>query len=356
MKLRTFVVVLLSVLPWASAAQAQFLSRLANPTIDVTIEHPPDLNIQADTIVFGQADGLCANEIAQALVDEFLDAGLDVVDRDHLDGILAEHDLAARGLSDPSTMVAVGELIGPSALVSVREARCASKQETSEGKRTKYEDRQVTEKDDEGNEKTKSVRVPVSVTTRIARTSVDLRVSVRVVDLTTGRVFAGRSFAASPTLANSLDLEYSWEVGVAHAVRGDYEPALENLRQAALLRPGTIVDEAIRETRAAQSAREAIEKFNQETESLAEARELFLAERTEAEQELSEAVATSALTNEDIVEMAKVGLPDAVIVARIENARTAFSIGTGDLKALSDAGVSETIVVAMISAGSRVDP
>ncbi len=436
------MLVLVSLLAWAFAAEAQLLARLANPTIDVSIEHPPELNIQVDTIVFGQAVGNCADEITQALIDDFLNSGLDIVDRDHLDAILAEHDLAARGLSDPSTMLAVGEIVGPSALISVRATRCAPKRETFDSKSTRSKRLyRETEEDDEGNKKTTSVSVPVTVTTRTARTSVDMRVSMRVIDLTTGRVFGGRSFAASPALENGLELDHSedesspehppeslvmdlavgsvlaevrrmffpwiearqvvfynndrcglksayrtlqigdpdrvielsrrnleacrenrkakkkvlanayYNLGMVQTIVGDYEEALGNLTQAERLRPGSVVNQAIAETRAAQAASAEREKFSEETESLAEAGEIFLAERTKAEQKALEAEAAATLTNDDIVGMVEAGLPDAIIMARIRNATTEFSLGTTDLKALTEAGVSEEVVVTMISSG-----
>ena len=425
-----------------SIADAQLLARLANPSIDVMIEHPPELNIQVDTIVFGQAVGNCADEVTQALIDDFLHSGLDVVDRDHLNAILKEHNLAARGLSDPSTILAVGEIVGPSALISVRATRCAPKRETSERKTTKYETRTTTTKDEDGNETTETTPVPAgTVTTRVAQTSVDMRVSIRVVDLTTGRVFGGRSFATSPALENSLDLENSWDdskpsyppesavmdlavgsvladvrpmffgwtesrqvvfynndrcglklayrtlrngehdrvlelsrrnleaclqdrkakkrvlanayynLGMAQTIVGDYDEALGNLTKAERLRPGSVVNEAIAETRAAQEASAARDRFNEETQSLAEAKESFLAEQTEAEQKALEAEAAAALTNDDIVGMVEAGLADSIIVARIRNATTEFSLGTTDLKALTEVGVSEEVVVTMISSG-----
>lgn len=295
-----------------------------------------------------------------------------------------------------------------------------------------------TTTDEDGNKTTKYETREVFV--RTARTSVDLRVSVRVVDLTTGRVFAGRSFAASPSLTRSLELQgmfdesepayplestvmdvavgnvlmdarrmfFGWterrpvvfynndkcglksayralnvgdqewalelsrqnldsclkerkvkkkvlanayyNLGMVQAIRGEYEAALVNLAAAERLRPGTIVADAMRETRAAEAASKERRKFNDETESLAEAREFFLAERAEAEREVAAAEAARTLTNAVIVEMVEAGLPDAVIVARIENAVADFSLHTDDLKALSDAGISEVVIIAMISA------
>lgn len=425
---------------YAGAASGQILARLSNPEIEVEIAHPPELNVQVDTVVFGDAFGQCADEVAQALVDDFLGAGLEVVDREHLGALLAEHDLASRGLTDVDTILEVGRLIGPSVLVSVRGTRCVSERDMSEGVTTKRVAVGTTT-DEDGNKTTKYENREVFV--RTARTSVDLRVAVRVVDLTTGRVFAGRSFASSPALTRSMELQsmfdeseppyplesavmdvaignvlaeahrmfFGWSesryvvfynndkcglksayralsvgdqeralelsmrnldscrserrvkkkvvanayynLGLVQAIRGDYDEALANLAEAERMRPGTIVADAMRDTRAAEAASEARRKFNEETESLVESREFFLAERAEAEREAAAAEADRTLTNADILEMVEAGLSDAVIVARIKNASAKFSLRTDDLKALSDGGASEDVIVAMISAGEE---
>lgn len=440
MRLSSLVCALAFALTCAPSAGAQFLARLSNPEIEVEIAHPPELNISVDTIVFGDAFGQCAEEVTQALVDDFLGAGLEVVDREHLGSILVEHNLASRGLTDPETILAVGEVIGPSALVSVRGVRCDSERDMSTDVTTKRVAVETTT-DEDGKKTTKYENQEVYV--RTARTSVDLRVSVRVVDLTTGRVFAGRSFASAPALTRSLELQgrfdesepayplesavrdvavgnvlagarrmfFGWtesrsvvfynndrcglkaayralnlgdqeralelstrnvdscrndrgarrkvlanayyNLGIVQAIRGDYEAALTNLAEAERMRPGTIVADAMRDTRAAEAASQAIRQFNEETESLVEAREFFLAERAEAERDAAEAEAARTLTNGDVVEMARAGLPDAVIVARIENAAAGFSLQTEDLLALGEAGVSETVIVAMIAAEGR---
>ena len=100
-------------------AHAQFWERVGNPTITVPVEHPPSLNLNVDRIVFGPATGQCSEEIVHALVTDFVSNGLDVIDREYLRTILAEHDLALSGHVDQSTALEMGRMLGPSAMVAV---------------------------------------------------------------------------------------------------------------------------------------------------------------------------------------------------------------------------------------------
>jgi hypothetical protein len=66
----------------------------------------------------------------------------------------------------------------------------------------------------------------------------------------------------------------------------------------------------------------------------------------------------SALTNDDIVQMASLGLPDNLVIAKIKAAKTVnFDTSPTGLKALSDARVHDLVVEAMISRqdGGKVD-
>ena len=58
-----------------------------------------------------------------------------------------------------------------------------------------------------------------------------------------------------------------------------------------------------------------------------------------------------AVTLRDIIELSKAGLSDPVLLALIEVDRGVFSIDTETLKVLKDAGVSETVIVALIRSG-----
>ena len=58
--------------------------------------------------------------------------------------------------------------------------------------------------------------------------------------------------------------------------------------------------------------------------------------------------AEGALTNADVVRLAEAGIGDAVIVAKIETAMTAFDTSVDGLVALSKAGIGDEVIAAMV--------
>lgn len=62
------------------------------------------------------------------------------------------------------------------------------------------------------------------------------------------------------------------------------------------------------------------------------------------------AAAQTPLTNADVVEMLRAGLPDSVIVAKIRTSPSRFDVGTDALVALTRAGASERVLEAVVAA------
>ena len=60
------------------------------------------------------------------------------------------------------------------------------------------------------------------------------------------------------------------------------------------------------------------------------------------------------LTNADVVQLAKAGIGDAVIVAKVRTSAPAFDTSVDALLALSKEGVSDEVILAMVEA--EVDP
>ena len=173
-----------------SEARGQFRSRMGNPSISVEIEHPPELPLIAEKIVFGPAAGECSNEVVSALMDHFVDKGLEVIDWQNPDLVLAEHEFSFSGYLDRKSAIEMGKILGPSTLLVVRVTRCATDWQRFESS--------VTRKDPKTDEKYK---VPVFH----AKTLVLLELSVQTADLTTGRLFDSRSIMHSPSLQNQSE-------------------------------------------------------------------------------------------------------------------------------------------------------
>lgn len=178
----------------ASLAPAQFRA-LFNPEVQVTIEHPPGLNLKVEKIAFGPSTGECGEEIAQALISDFLDHGVEVLDRQNFDLLVQEHNLNLGGFTDPASTIELGRVIGASTMISVRGARCGTEKDQKRSRRTRTVG--------EGDEK----RTVVDYTyTSITRAS--LRLSVQTVDLQTGRVFSARTIDRSPERSNRSSSGY----------------------------------------------------------------------------------------------------------------------------------------------------
>src|SRR5206468_6773091 len=59
-------------------------------------EASPGLGLKISKIAFGPASGTCADQIVEALISDFVSQQVEVVDRQHLGAILAEHNLTTR--------------------------------------------------------------------------------------------------------------------------------------------------------------------------------------------------------------------------------------------------------------------
>jgi hypothetical protein len=73
---------------------------------------------------------------------------------------------------------------------------------------------------------------------------------------------------------------------------------------------------------------------------------------TPATQKLSEAavVSPAVLTNKDILDMKKIGLPPEILLAKIKSSQSNFDTSPASLQALKTAGVGDTVILAMVEA------
>jgi len=167
---------------------AQGFDAMSNPKIFVKLTHPPGLGLKIDKVVFNPATGNCADQIIDALISDFVNNKVEVIDRENLQTILAEHNFNLTGYVDKNSAVSIGKIIGPSALLTVKVLRCQT-----EIKDNLYED-----------EKKFNYQTGTNYVVRafIARTTVYLKVSIQTTDLTTGRIFTAKVLEYSPKLEN----------------------------------------------------------------------------------------------------------------------------------------------------------
>jgi len=402
------LILTLSAIP--SAAHAQLWDKLSNPTIPVTLNHPPGLGLKVSKIAFGPASGKCADQIVEASISDFVSNQIEVVDRQNLNSILAEHNLTLSGYVDQASAAAIGKILGPSALVFVKTQRCATEQDRLNESETKYDNR---------TKKEYPVRVYYS------RTRAFLKVSIQTVDLATGRIFAARALDYSPEQRNksydgypeapaefdvldiavraavsdvhrmflpwsektsliyydnkdyglkeafellkSGDVEGAfrrsqenlekcksdpqakekvlghayYNLGMSYMIRNDYDKALENFREAAKLQSGDIVTKAMADCQRAKELALAMQQVEDKAAVDAEK------EQVEGEK-AAKAEKASILTNADIIQMVQSKLSDAIIIHKIKSSKSNFDTSSEALVALTKAGVSEQVVIAMM--------
>jgi hypothetical protein len=178
----------------ASTSNAQF-SFGQKPRVPVSIRHPAGtgVTLQGKKVAFGQISGPCAQQFSDLLVPVFQANHVEVVNRDQLTSVLAEHRFQVSGSVDQTTAVALGKVLGPSVMIFVTVSRCSVERSLV------YEDQFV------------GPRVNVS------RTQAHFLASVHTVDLATGKELAVQSLETNPRKENRSTTgvaEYPGEVEV----------------------------------------------------------------------------------------------------------------------------------------------
>lgn len=189
----------------AAPVQAQFFARFVNPQVEVTMTHPPGfpLEIERAAVIPEEGDP-CAEEFGAAVTERFVENGIELVDRQNLDAMFQEMDFGLSGRIDPASAAELGEMLGPSALILVRVQRCAVEKQHLTDKGTTLSGKTVYE--------------------YISRTSGWFKGTVRVTDLTTGKIFKTQTIEASVRKENSGDVrwpEYPSEFAVRDAFLDD---------------------------------------------------------------------------------------------------------------------------------------
>jgi len=306
--------------------EAQFLQRLVNPDVTVTLQHPPSVRLQITTLAFGPPKGECSEALHDRVEVSFANSDMDVVDRSHLDNVLAEHKLQVSGLVNEETAARVGEMLGAQALAFLTVRHCDIDRSTTRHTCSNGKSRYPCTK---------------------YHTRADINGSLRIEDLTTGRFLAAQPFTGS-SAAESWDgypdsddqlqnaeveivnqihkMFFPWtesrklvffndkdcnlkaaflllrggdiegarrtsldnldsckaaagikpktlahayyNVGMVHFIRGEYDEAQSNFHQAMSLHGGEIVASAMAECRQAQQLSSAMEQYEEDQGSL----------------------------------------------------------------------------------------
>jgi tetratricopeptide (TPR) repeat protein len=167
MKLCIWVLLLL-----VSPSYGQQIARWTNPKVSVTFNHPPALGLNIQRIAFKAGPDQDSQAFVGSLTEDFVNGGMEVIERQRIEDILSELDFGASGYLDSNTATQIGNILGPSALVFVNVHSQATEHSRSH---------KVT--------KTKKG----SYTTYYAKTSAFFKASVQVVDLSTARIFSAKT-------------------------------------------------------------------------------------------------------------------------------------------------------------------
>lgn len=179
-----WIVVAVLVLFWTAPAETQFLARFTNPKVEVEMTHPPGFPLTLERAAVVPRGGECSGELVDAVISLFSEQGVELLDRENFEAILAEQDLGISGLVSPESAVEMGKLMGSAVLVMVNTQRCDEQERRS-------------------RESFKNIVTGQTGYKYIAKTEGFLKGSVRVVDLATGQIFASRPVEGRSVLVNT---------------------------------------------------------------------------------------------------------------------------------------------------------
>src|SRR5579862_7947202 len=115
---------------FSGVISAQFIKWGTDKTVPLFIHRGPDFGLFVKRVAFGKTTGPCTDELVdRMLLPDFQANHVDVIEREHLDQILAEHRLSQSGSVDASTAAQLGKILGPSAEIFVDVFSCTPQQE-----------------------------------------------------------------------------------------------------------------------------------------------------------------------------------------------------------------------------------
>jgi tetratricopeptide (TPR) repeat protein len=145
-----------------------------NPKVDLNIRHPASMSLKVTTVAIAKPEGQCSEDLSTRVEEDFVGAGVTVIDRQRFEDVLNEHKLQVSALIDQKTAAKVGALLGAQALLFLKVIDCHG------GK----------DQQNLGSDKKGHVTYNYVVQETVSG-------SVRVVSLTTGQVLAAQRFEGS---------------------------------------------------------------------------------------------------------------------------------------------------------------
>lgn len=402
--MKTIILVLLVSVTFISSGQ--FIDKMTNPTVSVNINHPPCLGLKIDKVSFNEPKGEFSDQIMDAVISDFVNNKVEVIDRQDLDVILKEHNLSASGYIDKSKAVSMGGILGPTALITIKTLRCETQKNPNLVENVKL--------------RNKTTGAYYYQKRYIAKTQFHFNVSVKVTDLTSGKIFAAQTYKYSPFKENksyngtpvlpsayevqesafrsfSYDVHklfFNWNERISLVYYNDRKGglkeafgALENsnnklcydlsilnaknavtngesdrLKAHAIYNKGIAhfifneYDLALAEFKKAQSIKNtdiiqtAINRCNKAKLLVSMADDIENKSSVKRENIAKEVrkKENNILTNESIISLTKKGLPEALIIQKIKTSQCNFDVSTDGLLNLVEKNVNETVIALMM--------
>ena len=335
---------------------------------------------------------------------------MEVIDREHLNSMLSEHNFTLSGYIDQSSAVAMGKFLGPTTLIFIKVHRCNTTQDRLYDTEQQYDSKTKTN---------------YSVIAYYARTRAYLTASIEAVDLTTGRNIAIKQFEYSPEKRNKSYQgypEYPADVDLLqntfHMMVNDvhvlflpwseqkqliyYDDNKGGLKQAFQALKAGDLDQAFELSKQnvetcknlpkvndkllehayynlgmsymiRDDYEKALENFRQAskikpgeilTNAIAECQKAMAlssamkqidqkaafeeAKKQEENDKLAQKEMANTLTNDDIIKLAKLKLSEGIIIQKIKLSKCNFDTSADALASLTKFGVSEKVVMAMM--------
>ena len=404
-----FTLVLSTQLASSHAVGAQIFDRLTNPKIQLTITHPPEVvlkGVSRIAVLDFTGNQRCAPALNVRLGQLLQESGkFELIDRTNINAILNEQGFLQSGAVSSQTAARISQIVGPAAFYTGRVVNCTE---------TRYPTVTGTlSKDNKGKTHTSySRKLTAHVTASVSL--VDLTTSriqsSQIIDIVDSLintkddgepeapsvdVLNNRMYAQVVGLMSRLVLPWSETVGVvvyddrecglrgiaSQIKRGELTSAVNDLRSAianacnaptnknllakanhnlgiALAysgRPG----EALLALETSQS----LHKTGITSEAVRDVNEVLHQRDLQRQREAMapdlgaprnvEQPNQPAMTNKDVIDMVKANLSDAIILSKVRSSPCKFDSSTQGLIALSKAGVSEQVILAVTDASGN---
>jgi hypothetical protein len=174
-------------------ADAQFFKAGPDKTVELAVVRPPQFELTVRRVAFGKPGGSCdgiANELLDRMIlPDFQQNQIDVIERQALDQIMAEHNFNQSSYADASSAAQLGRILGPSALIVVTVDDCRADRDQLINKQQAFLSNNAA-------------------VTFLSKTRYALEGSIRVVDLTNGKLLGSHNFESKPEKSNQSQQGY----------------------------------------------------------------------------------------------------------------------------------------------------